>query len=321
MGQSGLITDPQALPASLAPHKALRGLWESLQRVHSLHDQQNRHRGLLLYGASGEGKTYAVTQYQSQFREHKTEETTITPVFYFRLSESKKSVDDFLTVLIRALGTTPPKGRPQAGALLAQFKVLVQEKKIELFIIDEIQQVLPKSDGQRALEMVKFLCALIDCEGLKTSFVFVGSERAMRLITYGEAGSTVDDNEQLSRRILRPVKLTRLKPRTQEWVDCVNFFVQGTGLEKLSVPEDKEIFDRVYIAYTERSFSTLQDLFHCDVSQAVADKKELLQWLARNYELAGKSEINPFSLEDLDLHDVDAFIKGYKQNPEKPYSH
>lgn len=315
-----ITTEYQTLSASLVFHKSLSGLWDSLQAVHALHDK-DMSRGLLIYGASGEGKTHAVTQYKSQFPERKTPETTISPVFYFRMSESKKTVDDFLTVLIRELGTTPPKGRPQAGALFDQFKVLVKEKKIELFIIDEIQQVLPKTDGQRALEMVKFLCALIDCTELNTSFVFVGSERAMRLITYGEDGGTVDDNEQLSRRIFRPVRLTRLKPRSQEWVDCVNFFVQRIGLSKLTVSEDKDLFDRIYIAYTERSFSTLQDLFHCNTNKAVEDKEELLDWLAKKYALTGKAELNPFCPETLTAGDVDDFIIAYKQSPQKPYTH
>lgn len=298
-----------SLPATLASHESLQCLWERLNYVHQHHSSTHGKRGLLVYGKSGEGKTFAVKQYQSQFKDIKTKEVTKQPVFYYRLSESKKSVDDLLAMLILALGGTPVKGRPKAGELFHQFKTLIKEKSVELVIIDEIQQVLPKTDGQRALEIVKFLCGLIDAEDINTAFVFVGSDRAMRLLTFGQTGNTIDDNEQLSRRMLRPVKLGRIEPRVQEWVDVVNFFIKFLGYKALNAPDDAELFDRIYLAYHERAFSTLEDLFLGDVPPVIETEQALYTYLEKQFAMTAKGDINPFNTNRVAYDEVNAAIE------------
>lgn len=296
------------LPNTLAAHEGLTTVWARLCYVHQHHLSSGK-RGLLIYGDSGEGKTYTVKQYQSQFPKTKKLEATQEPVFYYRLTESKKSVDDLLAMLILALGGTPVKGKPKAGELFHQFKTLVNEKGIELLIIDEIQQVLPKTDGQRALEMVKFLCGLIDADDINTAFVFVGSDRAMRLLTFGQTGNTVDDNEQLSRRMLRPVKLSRIEPRSAEWVNVVNFFMKFLNYGPLVVPDDAELLDRLYLAYNERAFSTLEDLFLGDVPPTIKTKTELLSFLATQFNITGKGKVNPFNVKAVNSNEIEIAIE------------
>lgn len=303
-----MVVEHPELPPSLAGHRQLEILWQRLSYVHSHHKCTHGKRGLLVYGDSGEGKTFAVKQYKTLFAEVCTKEVIKTPVFYYRLTESRKSVDDLLAMLILALGGTPVKGKPRAGELFHQFKILVNAKEIELFIIDEIQQVLPKTDGQRALEIVKFLCGLIDSEEMNTAFVFVGSHRAMRLLTLGEAGNTVDDNEQLSRRMLRPVKLSRIKPRSTEWTNVVNFFMEFLNFGPLLIPDDREIFDRLYLAYNERAFSTMSDLFLGGTPNKIKSRAALLDYLATQFDITGKSALNPFKRKTLDYDEVRAAI-------------
>lgn len=310
-----VVKTTQDMPTSLVPHDSLRKAWEFLHAVHKLHQRASGKRALLLYGGSGEGKTFTVKQYLSLFPTIKTAEVLKAPVFYCRLDESKKTPDDLLCILILALGQTPPKGKPRAGVLLHQFKTLVREKCIELFIIDEIQQVLPKTDGQRALEMLKFLCALIDAEDLQTSFVFVGSTRAMHLLAFGACENTVDDNEQLSRRMLRPVKLDRIEPRSPQWIRVTNYFVQKIGFRELLVPDDKELFDRIYLAYTERAFSTLEDLFLDEERpNYIEDTPQLLAYLSERFLLTSKRAINPFDTEQMDADEVDEAMQCVKQD-------
>jgi len=297
--------EPAMMPSTLVKHDSLKTAWQRICRVHAMYARANNKKGVLIYGASGGGKSYVGKQYEALFPQQKIREKILRPVFRYRFKESKKQVDDILKLLIKALGTTPPKGKTEPGELDEQFCHLIEELGVELIILDEIQQVLPNTDGVTALNTLKYFCSLLD--GLSASIVFIGSERAMRLLTFGQTDKTVDDNEQLSRRMMRSVKLERIEPRTDDWLECINWFIDKIRFPFLNY-KDGPLLNRLYLAYMERSFSTLESLFLLEDMSDIQDKPKLIARLKDNYDIYGKAELNPFCSTDISDEEVNKLI-------------
>ncbi|MDN3653599.1 TniB family NTP-binding protein [Thalassotalea ponticola] len=293
------------IPSSLVKHDSLEVAWQRICRVHAMHTQPKNKKGVLIYGESGEGKSFLAEQYEALFPPRKVREKTFRPVFRYRFKQSNKQIDDILKLLIKALGTTPPKGKTEPGELDEQFRHLVKELGVELIILDEIQQVLPNTDGVTALNTLKYFCSLLD--ELPASIVFIGSERAMRLLTFGKTDKTVDDNEQLSRRMMRSVKLEKIEPRTDDWLECINWFIDKIGFPFLNY-KDGPLLNRLYLAYMERSFSTLESLFLLEDMSDIKDKSVLLSKLKENYSMYGKAKLNPFCSDDLPDSEVNTLV-------------
>lgn len=303
--------EKNVLPSSLVKHDSLTQAWDRIRRAHAMHTRGTPKKGVLIYGGSGSGKTFVAKQYEKLHSSIVTDTKTIRPIFYFRFKEAQKSTPDILKLLIKALGTTPPKGKTESGELYEQFILLVQSLGVELIILDEIQQVLPKSDGITALNTLKYFCALLD--ELSASIVFIGSTRAMSLITFGQNDKTIEDNEQLSRRMMRPIELLDIIPSTEEWVACVNWFLSQINFPHLTA-SDSNLLDRIYIAYTERKFATLESLFLLENMDSIQNKEILIKRLKRNFDIYCKGKYNPFSQKQYPDEDVKSTIdKHYKQ--------
>lgn len=298
-------------PECLVETDSLLTAWRSLCYVHSMYSSDYTNKGLLIYGASGEGKSCLASHYAKLHPKSEIDGRIHHPVLMYRFKEAKKTTSDILKLLIDALGVTPPKGRTEPGELDKQFKTLVKNLNVELIILDEIQQVLPNTDGVQALNTLKYFCALLD--ELPASIVFIGSDRAMRLLKFGElTPKNIDDNEQLSRRMLRPIKLERFEPKTQKWLDCVNWYMDKLQLPALTV-NDGSLLNRIYIAYIERSFSTLECLFLRTDMSHLTNQAELIKQLHENYQLYCQ-HLNPFDETNLSAIAVNELIEDYTKS-------
>jgi hypothetical protein len=304
-----------SIPISIVEHDSLKEAWDRIRRAHGMHDNNTPKKGVLIHGKSGCGKSYVASQYLALYPPVITESKTIRPVFYFRFKEGQKSISDILKVLIKGLGTTPPKGRPEPGELNDQFTLLIKSLGVELIILDEVQQILPQSEGITALNTLKYFCALLD--ELNVSIVFIGSTRAMSLITFGQCEKTIDDNEQLSRRMMRPVELQGIEPRTAEWVDCVNWFLKKINFPALTTA-DSDLLDRIYIAYMERSFSTLESLFLLEDMNGINNTATLQRKLKKNFDIYCKGQFNPFAEEQYSNAQVnETILRSFMNNSER----
>lgn len=300
-----VVSIPTPVDTFIVKHTLVKHAHEQIGRVHQMCHLPNNKKGVLIYGKSGEGKTYIAECYAAQFPPVKEVDHIRLPIFTYRFQEAKSKVDDILRLLITELGVQPPIGKVAAGELDKQFRFLIKTRGVELIILDEIQQVFPAKQGKIALDMLKYFCALLDT--LTCSIVFIGSERAMRLLTFGEVDKTVDDNEQLSRRMLRSVKLHRILPRTQEWVDCINSFLQQISAPQIGI-EDKELLDRLYVAYMERSFSTLDGLFMLEDMSHIKDRHTLMMRLKANFYIYSQNVNNPFDESEYSYRAIDAAV-------------
>lgn len=287
------IKKPQ-IPVSIVQHRSCNAAWEMMAKVHGMYDSPGSNKGLLIYGKSGQGKTFLAEQYIQAVQAELYEPAPELPVLYHRFRESNKTIPQIQKLLIGAMGANPPRGKLEPGELHAQLCHLVNVLGVQLIILDEIQQVFPKSDGHTTQATLKYFCSLLD--ELPASIVFIGSERAQRLLKFGKDEKTIDDNEQLSRRMLRSVKLESLNGQTRSWLNCVNWFLGRIGYPAMSANCKREarLMDRIYVAYAERGFSTLDCLFLREPFTA-STIDELKGWLEQNFETYCNSEVNPFN--------------------------
>jgi len=81
------------------------------------------------------------------------------------------------------------------------------------------------------------------------------------------------------------------------------------GLPDLTVEHDKVLLDRIYVAYHERSMSSLRDILLKPECFEVGTVNELLPILRENFELYCKGTINPFDETLLSDDEVLVFTK------------
>lgn len=284
---------------------------EIFKRIAFVHKQYQKNlvekKAYLFYGDSGSGKTYLCQEYVKRHKPVRSEEKITIPVLYHSFKHTNKGVKELLKVLILALGGNPPNTRADISEIEFQFFTLVDDLEVELIILDEVQHLLPKRDGPLAQTIIKYFCGLLDDSRMKCSIVFVGSEAAHRLMTFGQTQCDMIDDEQLSRRMLRPTKIKKIFPRTREWINCVNWFLRKVGLPN-ATEQNKLLLDKVYMAYSERGMSTLRDLFMQENIRQTADLVGIEQELAENFESFCKGNINPFDGTLADDDDIAAHV-------------
>lgn len=297
-------------PSNLFLDAQVNDAWERVEYVHSMYrDPAIFKQALLIAGESGEGKTFLLKAYCSTLESVTTSEKTTCPVFYFSFKQPKKSVDEMIKLLIDGLGASPPQSRVSSAVLEHQFITLLEELEVELIMLDEIQSIASSYDGIEFQHFIKYLCSLIDNDKIKCSIVFAGTPAAKRLMSFGETNQKFNDSEQMSRRMIRPIEFKRIKPRTKHWVDCVNWFVNQIGLPALTVDENKDLFDRIYVAYNEKSLSSLRDIFLQSNCKNAASTEELIPCLKHNFDFFCKGQVNPFD-KDISQAHLDEYIRG-----------
>lgn len=265
-------------------------------------------RAQLIYGTSGAGKTFLLKRYQAQFPSVTTAEKTTVPVFYVAFKEFKKSTAEITRFLIAELNGTVQHSRATANELDEQFITLLDELAVELIIMDEVQNIASSYDGIEFQRIIKYFCYLIDTNKINCSIVFAGTSSAKRLLTFGKTRGKFDDDEQMSRRQMRPIEITPFFPQTQHWLNCCNWFVQQVGLPALEPDIDAQLLDRIYIAYSEHMMSTLSDLFLRTNSKRASNKAQLIEALYENFEKYATGGVNPFNLESISGELVQSYI-------------
>lgn len=288
------------IPETIYASKQVVSAWNSISVVHNMFfDQDVPKQGFLLYGKSGMGKTFILKQYSKLFQSRATRETNTIPVLYLAIARNAKSIDDIPQLLLNELGAPPLQKKLSSICLERQLVTMLREKKVELIMLDEIQNLNTSYDGLEFQKVIKYFCFLLDREDVKCSIVFAGSEYAKRIMSFGETGKKLQDGEHLLRRLLRPSCLIPIKPKSQQWVDCINWFLSSIALPEINHNEEQDFLNRLYIAYHERAMSSLRDLFMRANSRKAGSLETLKDCIFTNFEIYGKSDINPFCEHDL----------------------
>ncbi|WP_371375262.1 AAA family ATPase [Thalassotalea aquiviva] len=283
-------------------------LQEHLNVIRQIHHSSLASKySLLIIGESGVGKTFLAKHYFEQNPPIELSDRAIFPVLYCKLVQTK-TASDLLQQLIIALGAIPNKVNSKAYLIQERLIHLLREHRVELIIIDEVQECLPDIDGIMAQRMAKQFAALIDCS--KIPMILLGTPMSSRLLAlkYGTKDNLVYGEEQLSRRFIAERMIEPIPQRCQAWLDCINYFC-GKYIFKTFSLDDKQLLNRVYIA-TKGKIGLVNKLF----SFLRADKTTIdLTDLYDSFRLSINSKsINPFDVQQLSNTEVTDLLDSWK---------
>lgn len=238
-------------------HPSLTLCLRVLEQTHQKSFGQNM--GLLISGVSGVGKTFLAKTYQDRFPMVETPEAKFYPVLYVKLTETKTATD-LLLQIVSSITKVIGKNSNKAFIVQERLSFLLRVHRVELLIIDEVQECLTDIDGITSQRMAKQLAALID-NNPQLGVVLIGTPVASRLLKlrYGKSTNRLHGEEQLSRRFLSEHKLTIIPSRCACWLDCCNYVAKQFKFEPFSI-NDKPILNRLHVA-TEGKIGLLFKLF------------------------------------------------------------
>ncbi|QYJ80484.1 TniB family NTP-binding protein [Shewanella acanthi] len=255
---------------------------------------------MLIFGNSGSGISELKKSYASCFPEIPSFESTIKRVLSIDVREHTLTPIGLMEQIIEAIGATPVKDT-RGSKIRHQCLHLLKEHRVELMLFDEAQHLLPEKEGAQGLRMVKFFTEMID--QFKIPFVLFGTHKAKRIQSFGQHDLKPIDDEQLSRRMFPPVELEPLKPRTSQWVKCMQHF-----LNKHHISTDyanESIRNRLFLAQQYKTFSHLAMLFEEHQFMNISNSDELLLELKRSYDKnLNNFGVNPFDESKVDEQDV-----------------
>lgn len=303
------------MPSTIFACDIQKKIWQRIAEIHNMYNVPSEDkRAQLIYGASGAGKTYILKQYHAQFLPVTTPEKTTKPIFYVAFKEFKKSTAEITRFLISELDGTTQHSRTTAAELDAQLITLLRDLEVELIILDEIQNIASSYDGIEFQRIIKYFCYLIDSNKIRCSIIFAGTSSAKRLITFGRTAGKFDDDEQMSRRQMRPIEIKPILPKTNNWIACCNWFIQQVALPDLTKDKHSELLDRIYLAYSEHTMSTMRDLFLRNNTRNAKNYEQLIEALFENFEKYAIGAINPFDYELLTKKQLDAYLNEQDKN-------
>jgi hypothetical protein len=234
-------------------------LTEALDIIERLHHHKTKYAYSGLFtGLSGRGKTYLAKYYQSQYPIHFNREKTSQPVIYCRLKAPRTNIG-LLEQLIKSLGAPLYKHSSNAEELEERLISLFVEHKVQLAIVDDVQECLTTVDGINSQRMAKQFASILD--SAKLPFILLGTPSAARLLNleYGTPSSNINGEEQLSRRFISEYKIAAVPQRSKCWLDAVNYFCKNLEVSSFTF-SDKKILNRIYIS-TQGRLGLLQKLF------------------------------------------------------------
>lgn len=283
-------------------HPSLNRCTSLLEHVH--HKQFDANYSLLITGLSGTGKSYFATSYLERYPPSNTHELKIRPIVYVKLTETRTSVD-LLLQIVKAFTPVIGNNIKKAHIVQDRLSVLLREHKVELIIIDEIQECLTDIDGITSQRMAKQIAGLLD-NNPNISLVMLGTPVAGRLLRlkYGKSTERVKGEEQLSRRFLAEQQLNIIPSRCQCWLNCCNYFSKKYNFTDFSL-DDKKLLNRLHIA-TDGKIGLLNKLF--SVAQII-EQPEFSEKLEHAYSASiNSSAFNPFNIDMLSDDDISALL-------------
>ena len=278
---------------------------EIMKRLH--HHKTDYAYSALLTGLSGVGKTYLAKYYQSKYPVIDFREKTVQTVIYCRLRAPRTNIG-LLEQLIKSLSANLYKRSSNAEELEERLIYLFTEHKVQLVIVDEVQECLTTVDGINAQRMAKQLASIIDSS--KLPFILLGTPSSARLLSlnYGTPSSNINGEEQLSRRFISEYKIAAVPQRNKLWLNCVNDFCKNFNASSFTY-YDKKILNRIYIS-THGRLGLLQKLFDFLPIQKPQHAITLQDCIEAHDFAMNSSALNPFDIsaisddEIIDLLDM-----------------
>ncbi|BBO28714.1 hypothetical protein AltI4_31020 [Alteromonas sp. I4] len=269
-----------------------------IEQIH--HKQFDVNYALLVTGLSGVGKSFLAKTYQQKHPSIITPELTKHPVIYVKLTETRTPVD-LLIQIIKTLTNVIGKNSGKSHIVQDRLSVLLRAHRVELIIIDEVQECLTDIDGITSQRMAKQIASLLD-NNPNVSLFMLGTPLAGRLLKlkYGKSNQRLKGEEQLSRRFMAEQTLSIIPSRCECWLNCCNYFATKFEITPFSL-NDKALLNRLHIA-TEGRIGLLNKLFSV---AALAVSEDLMSRLEVAYLTSiNSSAFNPFDPQILNDDDI-----------------
>ncbi|MCW8330275.1 TniB family NTP-binding protein [Photobacterium sp. SDRW27] len=237
-----------------------------IERCRKYSDLQSEPSCMMVYGASGVGKTSIIKKYLKQNQGDSTTEGDTVPVLYIELPENAKPVDAAREMLLK-LNDPLALYESDITVLTKRIIDLVPLLKIELIIIDEFQHLVEKSSNKilaRVGDWIKMLINKTRCP----------------VILFGMPYSQVvlSANSQLRGRFsiqfhLRPFSYANDRDTFEEFLTRLD---EALPFEKCSGLNTKNMVKKLY-AFSEGNMRSLRNLIYHAAVQAIESDQTSIQ--------------------------------------------
>lgn len=297
-------------PTSLCKLRHFERVWERLQETHC-----KRHAipySLLVLGQSGVGKSALARAYCESHPVVPTPSKLIMPVLYVALTDTT-TPKALVEQLLHALNVTAFNRSTTLLQLQDRLLHLLSMHQVELVIIDEVQECLPRAHGPARQKIIKLLTWLIDHSQIP--FALFGTPIAENLFRFGADNEEYKTEEQFSRRCYAPIRLTAIPPMSQSWLAAANYFLDKRDHSPFDIKyqSHKGLLNRLYLA-TSGKFGLLEKfLLHLPSDINMFDEQQL-PILAKVYATTiSDKNLNPF--DDVVFNDIEleSHIQRFKQ--------
>jgi hypothetical protein len=185
------------------PHTAFAEAEQQIERCFTFSADKSDAEGLAIVGESGTGKTSVLKSFQSKHLPTRSSDGMEVPILCASVP-STPTVKSLAGVMLEALGATDCE-RGTENEKSRRLRILMKNTGTRMVMIDEFQHFYDRGTRKIMHHVADWLKLLID--DTRTTLVVAGLP-SCRVV--------IDQNEQLARRFLAPVQLSRFSWRNLE---------------------------------------------------------------------------------------------------------
>lgn len=266
--------------------------------------------GQLVIGKSGVGKTtigmYLADRLNRQIPQ--IGEVPVKPALYVKIT-TLQTPTQFALGILGALNVTEYGARISHQRAMSRLKDLLVEHQVKVIIVDEMQNALPYTAGQRLLEMSKCISEILDDTNIP--LILMGTPALKRLLELDKRAKDFQTEEQIARRFRAELVIPPIPFGTWVWLDAINFFMTKFGLTQFTKDDWLPMF-RMHLA-TKGKIAQLEKLISfvdVDVFYTNAPLTALQQAYSEGFSLTG----NPFDVKTLSDRALDKYLEQGSEN-------
>ncbi|WP_166837382.1 ATP-binding protein [Rheinheimera pleomorphica] len=259
--------------------------------MNTINHTKEKAYGQLVIGESGVGKT-TLCKYLAETLNLDApviDEVKIKPALYVKIT-TLQTPTQLALELLAALDVTIYAIRLSHQRAMQRLKQLLSKHQVKVIIVDEMQNALPYTAGQRLLEISKCVAEILDDTNIP--MILVGTPALRRLLELDKRAKDFQTEEQIARRFRAELEIPAIPMGTWAWLEAINYFMTKHGLAHIT-EVDKVLMYRLHIA-TKGKPALLAKLFSLAELDKGLKTKEFLHRLKQSYEEGFGKTGNPF---------------------------
>jgi hypothetical protein len=209
------------------PHTAFANAKQRIERCFEFSTRKSEAEGLAVIGESGTGKTSVLRSFRRKHRPMRDDSGLNVPILSATVP-SMPTVKSLAEVLLAAIGDPAP-GRGTENEKSRRLRTLMVNTGTRMVMIDEFQHFYDRGKRRIMHHVADWLKVLID--DTKSTLVVAGLPSCRAVI---------DQNEQLARRFLAPIQLSRFDwgsdDQREDFLAIMEAFSEGIR-SKYKIPD------------------------------------------------------------------------------------